>query len=139
MRIAEFCALKPSQVEWQYNRFVVYGKGAPYRGEPRRRVVPMSPRVRKLLEVRFVTHSGIGMSTRTAQRIVKRVATRARVPQAVSPHVLRHTFAVNCIKAGVSVASLKKLMGHRRLASTEIYLNISPEDALREYQEKMVK
>jgi integrase/recombinase XerD len=74
------------------------------------------------------------MSRRTAQRIVKTVAARAGVTQRVTPHVLRHTFAVNCARAGVSTASLKKLLGHDRLETTEIYLNISGEDALREFQ-----
>ena len=51
---------------------------------------------------------------------------------------LRHTFACNCVKAGVSTASLKKLLGHDRLETTEIYLNISPEDALSEFRRKVV-
>ena len=39
----------------------------------------------------------------------------------VSPHVLRHTFAVNCIKKGISTRALQSLLGHDRLATTEIY------------------
>ena len=42
-------------------------------------------------------------------------------------------------KAGVSTASLKKLLGHDRLETTEIYLNISPEDALHEFRQKVVR
>lgn len=53
--------------------------------------------------------------------------------------MLRHRFAVNCVQAGVSTASLKKLLGHDRLETTEIYLNISPEEALREFWEKVVR
>ena len=79
------------------------------------------------------------MTVRTAQRTVKRVATKAELPQHITPHVLRHTFAVNYIKAGVSIASLKKLLGHDRLETTAIYLNISPEDALKEYRDKVLR
>ena len=136
--LGEFCSLLPN-VEWQFERIVVYGEGGPFGSKSKRRVVPMTPRVRKLLEVRFVTHRGIGMTRRTAQRIVKRVATRARISQQTTPHVLRHTFAVNCARAGVSTASLKKLLGHDRLETTEIYLNISPEDALTEFQTKVAR
>jgi len=57
----------------------------------------------------------------------------------IAPHVLRHTFTVNCARAGVGTASLKKLLGHDHLETTEIYLNISPEDALREFREKVVR
>jgi len=55
----------------------------------------------------------------------------------VTPHVLRHTFAVNCVQRGLSTASLKKILGHDRLETTEIYLNISPEDAVQEFRDKM--
>ncbi len=66
VRVSEFCNLRPENVEWQFGRIVVYGKGGPFGSKSKRRVVPMTPRVRKLLEVRFVTHRGIGMSCRTA-------------------------------------------------------------------------
>ena len=138
LRVGEFCSLRPAQVEWQYARIVVHGKGGPFGSQSKRRVVPLAPRTRKLLEIRFVTHRSVGMTPRTAQRIVKRVAERAGVTKTVTPHVLRHTFAVSCARAGVSTASLKKLLGHERLETTEIYLNISPEDALREFREKVV-
>ncbi len=59
--------------------------------------------------------------------------------QPFTPHVLRHTFAVNCATADVSTASLKKLLGHDRLETTEIYLNISPEDALNEFRQKVLR
>jgi len=69
--------------------------------------------------------------------IVKRVANRAMVIKPVTPHVLRRTFAVNCVRKGVSTASLKKILGHDRLETTEIYLNICPEDALDEFFQKV--
>jgi len=55
----------------------------------------------------------------------------------VTPHSLRHSFAVNCVKKGVSTASLKKILGHDRLETTEIYLNICPEDVLKEFFQKI--
>ena len=139
LRVGEFCTLRPENVEWQYERVIVHGKGGPFGSQTKRRVVPLTARVRKLLEVQFVTHPNIGMTRRTAQRTVKKVAARAGITQLVTPHVLRHTFAVNCVLAGVSTASLKKLLGHDRLETTEIYLNVSPEDALREFREKVVR
>lgn len=103
LRVGEFCALRPENVEWQFERIIVHGKGGPYGTQSKRRVVPLMPRVRRLLEVRFVTHQNISMTRRTAQRIVKQVAIRAAITQHVTPHVLRHTFAVNCARAGVSL------------------------------------
>ena len=92
---------------------------------------------RRLLEIHFATNDGLGFSTRTAQRIVKQVANRAMITKPVTPHVLRHSFAVNCVKQGVISASLKKILGHDRLETTEIYLNICPEDALAEFFQKV--
>ncbi len=123
-------------VQWQERRLVIHGKGAPYGKCSKRRVIPMTERVRRLIEYHFAEHNEIGMSGRTIQRIVKRVANRAGIAKPVSPHVLRHTFAVNCIKKGVSTRALQTLLGHDRLTTTELYLNLSPEDAIREFMEK---
>lgn len=100
-------------------------------------MVPLTARDKKLLEVHLATNDCIGFSTRTAQRIVHRVANRAMITKPVTPYVLRHTLAVNCVKKGVSTASLKKILGHDRLETTEIYLNICPEDALSEFRRKV--
>ena len=137
LRVGEFCSLRREQVHWQENRLVVWGKGGRYGSKGKRRVVPLTTRTKRLLELHFCTNNSIGFTKRTAQRIVKRVADRALITKPVTPHSLRHTFAVNCVKKGVSTASLKKILGHDRLETTEIYLNISPEDALSEFFQKV--
>lgn len=130
LRVSEFCRLRKEQVHWQENCLAVSGKGGWYGQRGKRRVVPLTARARRLLEMHFCTNDAIGFTKRTAQRIVKRVANRAAITKPVTPHILRHTFAVNCVKKGVSTASLKKILGHDRLETTEIYLNICPEGAL---------
>jgi len=137
LRVSEFCNLHRKDILWQEDRIVVWGKGGPFGTRSKRRVVPMNQRVRRLLEIRLMTRSSIGMEVRTVQRLVKRVANRAMVTKSVTPHVLRHTFAVNCVQRGLSTASLKKILGHDRLETTEIYLNLSPEQAIHEFQEKV--
>jgi integrase/recombinase XerD len=69
------------------------------------------------------------------QRILKRLANRARINRPVSLHVLRHTFAVAAVQKGISLPALQRLLGHDRLTTTEIYLNLSPEDVIREFHE----
>ncbi len=59
------------------------------------------------------------------------------ITKPVTPHILRHTFDTNCVKAGLSKASLRKILGHDRLQTTEIYLNICPRDALGEFFQKV--
>ena len=96
----------------------------------------MTERVRKLLEYHFAENNDTGITTRTVARTVKKVADKAGISKPVSPHVLRHTFSVNCIRKGISTRALQTLLGHDRLTTTEIYLNLSPEDAIREFLDK---
>ena len=96
----------------------------------------MTDRVKRLVEHHFAENDTIGMSKRTVARVVKQMADKAGLSKPVSPHVLRHTFSVNCIKRGISTRALQTLLGHDRLTTTEIYLNLSPEDAIREFLNK---
>ena len=51
----------------------------------------------------FLRHGTIGMTPRTIQRILKRIANKARINRPVCPHVLRHTFAVAAVQKGASI------------------------------------
>jgi len=96
----------------------------------------MTDRVRELIEYHFAENNNTGMSKRTIERIVKKVADKSGISKPVSPYVLRHTFAVNCIKKGISTRALQFLLGQDKLVTTEIYLNLSPGDAIREFLNK---
>jgi integrase/recombinase XerD len=50
--------------------------------------------------------------------------------------VLRRTFSVTAIQKGIWLPALQRLLGHDWLTITEIYLNLSPEDVIREFREK---
>jgi len=136
LRLSEFADLKKDNIQWQERRLVIYGKGDPYGKKTKRRIIPMTERVRRLLEYHFAENNNTGMVKRTVARIVKKVADKAGISKPVSPHVLRHTFSVNCIKKGISTRALQTLLGHDRLITTELYLNLSPEDAIREFLNK---
>ena len=136
LRVSELAHLKKDNIQWQERRFVIYGKGGPYGKKTKRRILPMTDRVKRLIDHHFAEHDNTGISARTIQRIVKEVANKAGISKPVTPHVLRHTFSVNCIKKGISTRALMAFLGHDRLATTEIYLNLSPEDAIREFQNK---
>ena len=68
--------------------------------------------------------------------MLKRLANRGRISRTVSPHVLRHTFVVTAIQKGISLPALQRLLGHDTLQTTEIYLNLSPEHVVEEFQQK---
>lgn len=125
LRVAEFCSVTRSSVDFQTHRLTIsHGKG------DKRRVLKLSPVGRAVLEPWLKVHNGIGMSTRTAERIVTRVASRAQIDRATSPHVLRHTFAVHALQRGISLRTLMHWLGHSHLSTTALYLNLSPDDAI---------
>lgn len=97
LRVAELAHLKKENIDWQGHRLTIYGKGGPYGSRTKRRIIPLTDRIQPLIEGYFALHDTLGMTPRTIQNLVKRVANRARVSHPVSPHVLRHTFAVAAV------------------------------------------
>ncbi len=136
LRVSELTGLRQNNIDWQHHRLMIYGKGGPYGKSSKRRIIPLSARVQPILEGHFSLHTEINMSIRSIQRLVKKVANRAYISRSVTPHVLRHTFAVTCIQKGISTRALQEMLGHDYISTTEIYLNISPEDIIREFRDK---
>ena len=130
LRVHELAGLERDRVEWQQRRVSLIGKGR------KRRVVPLTDRVLRLLEHFYALSDRLPFSVRGLQRMVKRVAGRAGIARLVTPHSLRHTYAVRCVQRGISTRALQLLLGHSSLAVTEIYLNLSPEAVLAEWRAK---
>ena len=127
LRVSELCDLTTKDVLWQQRQLRVKGKGkgGPHGKRSKVRVVPLSNRVRTLLEHHFALETSFPVKTRRAQDIVKAVADRARITKDVSPHVLRHTFATTALQKGISLPTVQKILGHDRLQTTAIYLNFT--------------
>jgi integrase/recombinase XerD len=97
---------------------------------------PGHHRIKPLVEGHFALDDEFGVSVRTPQRVVSAIANWAQVSRRVSPHVLRHTFSVTAVQKGISLPALQRLLGHDHLATTEIYLNLSPEHVIKEFIDK---
>lgn len=61
-------------------------------------------------------------------RIVVKAANRAGLRKHVTPHTLRHTCATHLLKGRADIRQIQKLLGHRRLSSTEVYTRVELSD-----------
>jgi site-specific recombinase XerD len=72
----------------------------------------------------FVSQGGKPLSARDVQRLVSAASHRAAIPQPVTPHLLRHTFATRALQqANIDLATLSHLLGHESLTTTARYLH----------------
>lgn len=136
LRVSELCNLTPENIMWQQKLIRVSGKGGPFGKMTKKRVVPMSRRVETLLTHHFAILNNFPIGPRYTQKVVKNVSNRARLGKPVTPHVLRHTFATNALQKGISLATVKKILGHDRLSTTEIYLNFTDVHVAEEFNQK---
>jgi integrase/recombinase XerD len=136
LRVSELCTLTLDDVQWQQRALRVAGKGGPRGTRSKWRIVPLSARVRALLEPYFALNDRWFVGPRQAQKIVKRVAQRARIARPVTPHVLRHTWATLALQKGLSLAAVQRILGHERLTTTAIYLNLTDAHVLEEFEAK---
>lgn len=134
MRVSEAALLNKDSLDTQSHQITVYGKGR--NGIKKRRILKLSHILRVVLEPHLVAYDRFGTPPRTMQRLLKRVASRAKIRRPVTPHVLRHTFAVRALRQGIGIVDLMKLLGHDRLDTTAIYLNFDPAQTLKEFEEK---
>ncbi|GAB6148326.1 tyrosine-type recombinase/integrase [Stetteria hydrogenophila] len=104
------------------------------------RIVFLGPASRVLLAARLAQARDPGerlvpLSYQALYKRLKSLARRAGLdPGKVRPHVLRHTFATEALRRGVSLAALQRLLGHSDLKVTQLYLHLTVDDVRAEYE-----
>lgn len=137
LRISEALGLDAHHVNMQNAVARVLGKGGKQRLAPlsdtsvealsrwielRGRLLPDGQRDEGAL---FLGSRGGRLNRRQAQRIIEDLCRRAGLPQAVSPHALRHSFATHLLEAGADLRSVQELLGHSRLSTTQRYTHLN--------------
>jgi site-specific recombinase XerD len=76
-------------------------------------------------EALFLNRFGGRLTVRSVQSIVRKYATKAGLPSAVHPHLLRHSFATHLLDGGADLRIVQELLGHESPNTTQIYTHVS--------------
>jgi site-specific recombinase XerD len=143
LRVSEVRTLEADRIDWMSCTLTVMGKGR------KERSIPFSARTcQALLEysrlraqkgVRvpefFVGRSLRALERTKVRRIILRYGKRAGIEGVrISPHTLRHTFAVFYIRNGGDSFSLQEILGHSSLEMTRHYVNLARRDVAEQHK-----
>lgn len=137
LRVAEAASLKRRQVNLKKDEFSVTGKG------DKIRVVFISPSAKTALKnyldkrsdnspALYARHDrslnledSQPLTARSIERLVKKYARVAGLPQSTTPHTLRHSMATDLLQAGADLRSVQEILGHSSITTTQIYTHLT--------------
>src|SRR3989344_40852 len=127
LRLSELLDLKIEDIDFGSSTIKVrHGKGS------KDRITLISKNTAEKIKTMLEGHSGYVLngrkgkySARSVQLVIDNAAKRAGIKQKVTPHMLRHSFATHLLESGVDIRYIQSLLGHERLATTQIYTRVA--------------
>ena len=89
----------------------------------------------KFVTALLINQRGGRLTTRSVGRIVKRIATAKGLSPEVHPHTLRHAFGTHMLEEGADLRAIQELLGHKRLATTQRYTQLSVKHMMNVYDQ----
>lgn len=128
LRSSELVSLRKQDIKHD-NIIVRQGKGK------KDRVVPLEKELSQLLGLYVDQLKPRDKVFDISDRQVRNIVYKYRsVGSDVHPHTLRHSFAVHCLKSGMNIRSLQKILGHGNLNTTSIYLDVVGADVQEDFE-----
>ena len=147
IRLSELSELKLSAIDFRGEVIRVMGKGK------KERIVPVGAEALRALQTYldqrkstfqklsetdgdalFWNRFGKRLSPRSVRRIVKKHAQLVSEEKGSAPHTLRHTFATHLLDQGANLLTVKELLGHESLSTTQIYTHLTTEKLKKIYK-----
>lgn len=146
MRVSELAQLLKKNIVFDQDVLRIKGKGN------KERLIPMGQKIKEHLkeyihyreksedvslepdEFIFVSNNKRSLTRYQVAAIVKKYVKRVADVEKAHPHALRHTFATHLLNEGADLMSVKELLGHVNLNTTQIYTHVSAEHLKRIYK-----
>ena len=142
IRLAELIGLDDKDVDFAAHQLKVTGK------RNKQRIVPFGGELERALRnymlrrdealrqdtALFLSDKGQRMTRSQVESIVKKYLSMVTTLKKRSPHVLRHSFATAMLNNGAGLESVRKLLGHESVATTEIYTHTTFEQLKKVYE-----
>lgn len=137
MRVSELINLTLERVDLNMKYIIAFGKGS------KERIVPLGSVAAEFLQQYLekvrpkLTHAGrntnivflaFGGHQLTRQRfwqIIRAYGRKANINKALTPHILRHSFATHLLDNGADLRSVQELLGHSDISTTQIYTHLT--------------